>query len=157
MMYVLGKTNWKNVLDRMYYAMDNPEEHTKVVLFEYNYTTKQSFEQGAPNVLDRLGVNNVLVHDAMYRDGFIKLMNKTFCLNSDVVWYRRRRINKDGKMDPHRMQVVLLFKPWALVNYPGLPSPDVGPPAPLHILNPEEEEEEEKETPPPSPFELYGC
>lgn len=166
MMYVIGKTNWQKVLDRMYFAMDNPEVETKVVLFEYNYTTKQSQEYGIPNVTDRFGVNNILVHDAMYRDGFVKLMKDTFCLNNDVTWYRRRRINADGKTDPHRMQVVLLFKPYALVEYPDPPSPDLGPrpqpgfvppdlelPAtPVHVLNPEEEE-----TPPSAQFALYGC
>ena len=114
MMYVLSQTNFQKVVDRIYYAMDNPEKDTKVVLFEYNYTTKKSIEQGAPNLVDRLGVNNVLVHDAMYREGFVNIMNQAFCPNSLVSWYRRRRINKDGKMDVHRMQVVLRFQPFAL-------------------------------------------
>jgi hypothetical protein len=156
MTYVIGKTNWQKLVDRIYYAMDNPEKDTKVVLFEYNYTTKKAVEQGAPNLVDRLGVNNVLVHDAMYREGFVNLMNQAFCPNGLVTWYRRRRINKDGKMDVHRMQVVLRFEPGA---FQSLDDDEDRP----HASNGAGEVVNPEDVPYPPPQELppnageYGC
>ena len=84
MFWVLSKIDQKKLIDRVWNAMDDPTKQTKVVLCEYNYTTKQSVEAGHPNVVDRLP-NGVLVHDAMYREDFVTLMNKTFCLNDKIV------------------------------------------------------------------------
>jgi hypothetical protein len=109
MFWILSKIDQKKLIDRVWNAMDDPTKQTKVVLCEYNYTTKQSLEAGYPNVVDRLP-NGVLVHDAMYRADFVTLMTKTFCLNDKIVWYRRRKITREGLNDIHRMQVVLLFK-----------------------------------------------
>lgn len=117
MLWVLGKIDMKKLIDRVWDAMDHPEKQTKVVLCEYNYTTKHSVEAGHPNVVDRLH-NGVLVHDAMYRQGFIDLMFKTFCINENVTWYRRRKITREGVSDVHRMQVVLVFKEHAFVPPP---------------------------------------
>lgn len=109
MFWVLSKIDQKKLIDRVWTAMDDPTKQTKVVLCEYNYTTKQSIEAGHPNIVDRLP-NGVLVHDAMYRESFVALMNLSFCLNDKIVWYRRRKITREGLNDIHRMQVVLLFK-----------------------------------------------
>jgi hypothetical protein len=121
MLWILAKIDMKKLIDRVWEAMEHPEKQTKVVLCEYNYTTKQSVEAGIPNVLDRLS-NGVLVHDAMYRQGFIDLMNESFCINDNVVWYRRRKITREGTNDVHRMQIVLLFKENAFVTPPDVES-----------------------------------
>jgi hypothetical protein len=109
MFWILSKIDTKKLIDRVWTAMDDPTKQTKVVLCEYNYTTKHSVESGHPNVVDRLP-NGVLVHDAMYREDFVTLMNQMFCLNDKIVWYRRRKVTREGLNDIHRMQVVLLFK-----------------------------------------------
>lgn len=124
MFWILSKIDQKKLIDRVWNAMDDPTKQTKVVLCEYNYTTKQSVEAGHPNVVDRLP-NGVLVHDAMYREDFVTLMNKTFCLNDKITWYRRRKVNREGLNDIHRMQVVLLFKENAFVAPP--PPPPASP------------------------------
>jgi hypothetical protein len=109
MYWVLSKIDMNKLMNRVWSAMEEPTKTTKVVLCEYNYTTKKSVEDGHPNLVDRLP-NGVLVHDAMYRADFVTLMNKAFCLNDNIVWYRRRKITREGLNDIHRMQVVLMFK-----------------------------------------------
>lgn len=120
MFWILAKIDIKKLIDRVWEAMEHPEKQTKVVLCEYNYTTKQSVEAGHPNVVDRLS-NGVLVHDAMYRQGFVDLMKEFFCLNDKIEWYRRRKITREGTSDIHRMQVVLIFKENAFVSPPEEP------------------------------------
>jgi len=124
MFWILSKIDQKKLIDRVWNAMDDPTKQTKVVLCEYNYTTKQSVEAGYPNIVDRLP-NGVLIHDAMYREDFVTLMTKTFCLNDKIVWYRRRKVTREGVNDIHRMQVVLLFKEGAFSAPP--PPPPASP------------------------------
>lgn len=117
LLWILSRIDMKKLIDRLWIAMDNPDSPTKVVLCEYNYTTRQSCEAGHPNVCDRLP-NGTLVHDAMYRTEFVDLMNQAFCLNERIVWYRRRKVTREGTNDVHRMQVVLLFKEYAFLTLP---------------------------------------
>lgn len=116
LLYVLSKIDNSKLIERVWYAMNNPDKEVKVVLMEYNYTRKQDLP-AIPNVCDRLPASGVLVHDAMYRPEFVALMNKHFCLNDKIKWYRRRRVNKNGTLDNHRWQVVLKFEKGALEDY----------------------------------------
>ena len=132
--WILSKIDQKKLIDRVWTAMDDPTTQTKVVLCEYNYTTKQSVEAGHPNLVDRLP-NGVLVHDAMYREDFVTLMNQMFCLNDKIVWYRRRKVTREGYNDTHRMQVVLLFKEGAFPAHEAdlMSSPVTPPGSPLRV------------------------
>lgn len=112
--WVLSKIDFKKLTDRVSQAMQDPTKDVKVVLLEYNYTTRKAVEGGTANVCDKLP-SGVLVHDAMYRKEFQDLLEDQFCVNDDVVIYRRRKITNGGHADPHRMQLVLHFKPGALV------------------------------------------
>lgn len=114
-LWVLSQIDFKKLTDRVQTAMENTDKDTKVVLFEYNYTTKKSVSEGKHNICDKLP-SGVLVHDALYRKEFIELMDEQFSLNDDIVWYRRRKIGPGGVQDPHRMQVVLHFKAGALAE-----------------------------------------
>ena len=121
--WILSKVDSKKLMDRICIAQKNPDVATKLVLLEYTYTTKLSVAAGAPNLLDRLE-NGTIVHDAMYRKEFVELMNSTFAVKDKVEWYRRRKVDRDGNRDVHRMQLVLKFLPGAFAE--SLPPPIVG-------------------------------
>lgn len=114
-LWVLSQIDFKKLTDRVQTAMENTDRDTKVVLFEYNYTTKKAVAEGQHNICDKLP-SGVLVHDALYRKEFVDLMDEQFCLNDDIVWYRRRKIGPGGTQHPHRMQVVLHLKAGALAE-----------------------------------------
>lgn len=116
MLYVMSKIDNSKLIERVWYAMSNPDKEVKVVLMEYNYTRKQDVLIGIPNICDRLS-SGVLLHDALYRPAFHDLMNKHFCLNDSIKWYRRRRVNKNGQLDSHKWQIVLKFEKGALEDY----------------------------------------
>jgi hypothetical protein len=121
--WILSKIDSKKLMDRICIAQKNPDVATKLVLLEYFYTTKLSVAAGAPNLLDRLE-NGTIVHDAMYRKEFVDLMNATLAVKDKVEWYRRRKVDRDGNRDVHRMQLVLKFLPGAFAE--PVPPPVVG-------------------------------
>ena len=112
-LWVLSKIDFGKLTQRVKQAMDDTTKETKVVLLEYNYTTKKAVEEGQANICDKLP-SGVLVHDAMYRKQFQDLLEDQFALNEKISIYRRRKIGSGGLPDSHRMQLVLLFKPGAL-------------------------------------------
>lgn len=135
--WILNKVDSKKLMDRICIAQKNPDVATKLVLLEYVYTTKLSVAAGAPNLVDRLD-NGTIVHDAMYRKEFVELMNATFAVKDKVEWYRRRRVDRDGNRDVHRMQLVLKFLPGAFVE--PIPPPIVGVPVDVPLpASPEED------------------
>jgi hypothetical protein len=74
----------------------------------------------------------------MYRKEFVELMNATFAVKDKVEWYRRRRVDRDGNRDVHRMQLVLKFLPGAFVE--PIPPPIVGVPVDVPLpASPEED------------------
>lgn len=123
--WILSRVSSKKLMDRICIAQKNPDVATKLVLLEYTYTTKLSVAAGAPNLLERLD-NGTIVHDAMYRKEFVELMNSTFAVKDKVEWYRRRKVDRDGNRDVHRMQLVLKFLPGAFAE--SLPPPIIGIP-----------------------------
>jgi hypothetical protein len=113
----LWRIDHNKMIDRMWMAMENQSKETKCVLFEYNWTSLQDVrERGLPNIVTRLP-NGMLYHDALIRYDICGELEKMFN-NPRILVYRRRKIRPDNSEDRHRMQVVLVFTPYAFLPPP---------------------------------------
>jgi hypothetical protein len=102
--YALQHMNMYNIVEGLRDALGNPSRDHRIPLFEY-YRTDSNTE--SPRMRQRLASGVYL--DETFNLGLYALLRRMFETEGRVVEvYDRRRTNRDGNLNPHVRQVVLL-------------------------------------------------
>jgi hypothetical protein len=102
--YALQHMNMYNIVEGLRDALGNPFRDHRIPLFDY-YRTDSNTE--SPRVRQRLASGVYL--DETFNLGLYALLRKMFDSQGRVVEvYDRRKMNRDGNLNAHVRQVVLL-------------------------------------------------
>jgi hypothetical protein len=102
--YALQHMNMYNIIEGLRDALGDPSRDHRIPLFEY-YRTDVDTEYN--RVRQRLASGVYL--DETFNLGLYALLRRMFDIQGRVVEvYDRRKMNRDGKLNPHVRQVVLL-------------------------------------------------
>lgn len=105
-LYAMQSMNTYNIVEGLRDAISYPFQDRKIPLFEY-YRTDIYTE--SPRLRQRL--TNGVPLDMTFNEGLFALLRKMFDIEGRVVEvYDRRKTNRDGTLNLHVRQVVLLVR-----------------------------------------------